>query len=203
MRAETAPTHCDVTIILLAAGTSNRMNGRDKLLEEIAGMPLLRLSAIACLGAGCPVRVVLPRDAAARHAALKGLDVTVIAVDAADPAQSLSLRAGLGGIASGAVVVALADMPDITGSDIARLIAGWNGQPDAILRAASEDGRPGNPVLFGHGHFAALAALSGDKGARGLIASAGGGTLLRLDGDRALVDLDTPEDWAVWRARRK
>ncbi|MEZ5755305.1 MAG: NTP transferase domain-containing protein [Paracoccaceae bacterium] len=47
-------------ILLLAAGSPPRMRGGDKLLEDVAGEPLLRRSARAALATGCPVTVTLP-----------------------------------------------------------------------------------------------------------------------------------------------
>ena len=50
------------TILLLAAGRSARMKGRDKLLEVVADQPLLRLMATRASKARVPVRVVLGPD---------------------------------------------------------------------------------------------------------------------------------------------
>ncbi|NBR54129.1 MAG: nucleotidyltransferase family protein, partial [Rhodobacteraceae bacterium] len=41
-------------ILILAAGKSSRMRGRDKHLEEIDGVPLLRRLALAALALGEP-----------------------------------------------------------------------------------------------------------------------------------------------------
>ena len=60
---------------------------------------------------------------------------------------------------------------------------------------------PGHPVLFGRRFFEALAGLTGDRGAREALREAGDFvTEVPTAGQRALVDLDTPEDWAAWHA---
>ena len=62
-------------ILILAAGSSSRMRGGDKLLEEVAGMPLLARITRAALDTGLPVTVALPPDRPARAGVLDGLAV--------------------------------------------------------------------------------------------------------------------------------
>ena len=59
-------------------------------------------------------------------------------------------------------------------------------------------GQPGNPVLWGRAHFAAMAELRGDEGARSLLI-ANRERLKRLDvgTDAVLQDIDTPEAYAA------
>jgi len=104
---------------------------------------------------------------------------------------------------SGAVLLVLADMPEITARDIYLMVSLHGQAPKAIVRAATRDGRPGHPVLFPADLLSDLAQLSGDEGARTVLRrEAGRVHLLPLADDRAAVDLDTPDDWAAWRARR-
>lgn len=189
------------TIILLAAGLSSRMKGRDKLLEDIDGQPLLRLMATRACKAGVPVRVVLGPGQDARRAALSDLAVEIVTA-ADDDGMAASIRAGVAGL-RGAVLIALADMPEITAQDLYLMISLGAHAPKTILQAATPDGRPGHPVLFPADLLPALAALNGDKGAKAILdAQAARLTLLPLADARATVDLDTPEDWAAWRQAR-
>lgn len=186
------------TILLLAAGASSRMRGADKLLEDVAGGPLLRVVAARCAKAG-RLRVVLPEGNAARAGMLDGLECEVVTVPAGGD-MSASLRAGVTGLA-GPVLVALADMPEVTAHDMHLMIALSRQAPDAILRAAGRDGTPGNPVLFPASLLKDLRQITGDKGARDLLQRhARKVRLVPLPGQNALTDLDTPEDWAAWRA---
>ncbi|NKX46488.1 nucleotidyltransferase family protein [Roseicyclus persicicus] len=189
------------TLLLLAAGSSSRMKGRDKLLEDMGGEPLLRLMARRATKAGVPVRVVLGPAQDARRAALDGLAVEIVEATGTD-GMAASIRAGVAGLA-GPVLVALADMPEITAQDLYLMLSLGAQSPGTILRAATQDGRPGNPVLFPADLVPELAQLTGDAGARDILKrEAARVALLPLQGDRAAVDLDTPEDWAAWRARR-
>ncbi len=190
----------ETALLLLAAGAARRMRGRDKLLEEVDGLPLLRERALACLAAGLgPVIVTLPPGDAARRAALAGLAVLPVEVTRATEGMGASLAAGAAAVPAGVagVMVLPADMPGITAGDMRRLAEAFDGA--GVLRGAGADGTPGHPVLFPAAALPRLAALSGDRGARDLAA---GARLVALPGRHALTDLDTPEDWAAWRARR-
>ncbi len=192
-------------ILVLAAGRATRMRGRDKLMEEVAGQPLLSERVATARATGAPVWVTLPprADRPGRWAALEGAGAGLIEVGDADNGMSASLRAGLAALPADcpALLVMLADMPEITTADITALLAPFDGT--TILRGASAEGHPGHPVLFPARDFPALAALTGDAGARDLLrAEAGRVRLVPLPARHALTDLDTPEDWAAWRAAR-
>ena len=191
-------------IALLAAGSSSRMRGRDKLLEEVDGMPLLRLAATRARATGCSVIVTLPEadrpHAAARGAALDGLDVQRIAVADAASGMSASFRA-LAAHVTGPLLVMLADMPEIDGACLARLIEAHAGMPDRVVRATASDGTPGQPVVFPARLVPAMADLAGDAGARALLRQEDVHGVA-LPGNAALTDLDTPEAWAAWRGAR-
>jgi hypothetical protein len=87
-------------ILLLAAGSSSRMRGADKLLERVDGVPLLLRQARVALAAGVPVIVTLPGDRPARTAALAGLDLVTVPVPDAALGLSASIRAGVRAAAS-------------------------------------------------------------------------------------------------------
>ena len=56
-------------------------------------------------------------------------------------------------------------------------------------------------LLAGRRHDQTLAGLTGDRGAREVLKEAAEFvTEVPTEGRGALVDLDTPEDWAEWRA---
>jgi len=85
-------------ILLLAAGSSSRMRGADKLMEPVEGVPLLLRQARVALATGAPVIVTLPPDRPARNAALAGLDLMTVPVP--DAAQGLSADLILHGTAA-------------------------------------------------------------------------------------------------------
>lgn len=194
----------DLPILLLAAGQSRRMGGRDKLMEPVAGAPLLRVMAKRACDAGLgPVIVALPPASHPRHAALEGLPVRRIAVPDAAEGLSASLKRGLRALpdAAPAVMILLADLPDLTREDIRAVAQAIDLKSDTLIwRGATPEGAPGHPVIVRRALFPELAALSGDQGAQPVIRRhAGRVALVPLPGRHALNDLDTPEDWAAWR----
>ncbi|MEW9920717.1 NTP transferase domain-containing protein [Marimonas sp. MJW-29] len=195
-------------IILLAAGSSSRMRGRDKLLEEVDGVPLLRLQALKAIAAsGGPVIVALPPAPHPRYAALKGLDVALVPVPDATEGMNASLRAAFAALPGDApcAMVLLADLPDLTAQDLMRVGGAVDLQTDTLVwRGVTETGAPGHPIVFRSDLFPVFASLTGDSGGREVIARAKGRVkLIPLAGTRARNDLDTPEDWADWRAQRE
>ncbi|MEL7464893.1 MAG: molybdopterin-binding/glycosyltransferase family 2 protein [Pseudomonadota bacterium] len=204
---EIAAKRPKVSALLLAAGSSSRMRGADKLMEDVGGEPLIRRSARRLLASGADEAIVVLRPGdEARRAALEGLDCRIVENPLAAEGMGASIRAGMAEIAAEAeaALIALADMPEIATADFDRLIAAYDAEEGReIVRAATSDRRAGNPVLFGRRFFEPLRALEGDEGARSLLAAhAELVRLVSLTGEHARIDLDTPEDWAAWRKGR-
>jgi molybdenum cofactor cytidylyltransferase len=194
-----------VSALVLAAGQSRRMGGRDKLVEPVGGVPLLRHVALALGASGADETVVvLPPEPGARLSALEGLDLRTAPNPRAAEGMGTSIAAGVTAVRpdADAVLIVLADMPDLRGADFDRLIAAFDpGEGRAIVRAVAEGGKPGHPVLFGRRFFELLRGLEGDRGARALIEDYPEFVVdVGLPGAAAATDLDTPEDWAAWRA---
>ena len=193
-------------ILLLAAGQSRRMRGRDKLMEPIEGQTLLRRMAGRAVAAGLgPVYVALPPPPHPRYGTLSGLDLTPVEVPDAAEGMSASLRRALAVLPSAvpAAMILLADLPDLTSQDLRTVAQAVQlGSPHQIWRGAAR-GRPGHPVVIARPLFAQLMTLSGDTGAQPVLqANRSKMALVSLPGNHALNDLDTPEAWADWRAGR-
>ncbi len=191
-------------ILILAAGRASRMRGADKLLEPVAGQPLLRRQVRLALATGLPTHLVLPPDRPLRHAAIAGLPVACVTAERAADGMAESLKAGLSALPPGApVMLFLADLPEIDAEDLAAMAAAHKARPDAIIRATSAAGQPGHPVVFPAWLRGELLALDGDEGARRVLQRHASQTqFLPLPGNHATTDLDTPEDWADWRRRK-
>ena len=201
----------NIAILLLAAGASSRMAGRDKLMEEVDGAPLLsRICRRAAL-TGLPCYVTVPSLAHPRVAATG--TASVIEVPDASEGMAASIRTGVAALPreTEAVMILPCDMPDLETQDLLHLAAHFHSpvshspvshsRDGAVLRATASDGTPGHPVIFPQNCFAALSQINGDQGARAGLA-APEVELVALPGKRAVTDLDTPEAWARWRAAR-
>jgi CTP:molybdopterin cytidylyltransferase MocA len=195
-----------VHILILAAGASSRMRGADKLLQPVAGQPLLRQIANVAVATGCPVTVTLPPTAPARAAALDGLALRRLPIPDAAEGMSRSLVRGVRSLTADpqdGLMVLPADMPGFTTDALVTLIHAFQADPTRILRGVTEDGQPGHPAIFPCDLWPALAEVTGDEGGRAVLRENQGRVrVIPLPGPMALLDLDTPEDWAAWRAQQ-
>ncbi|MBU3035242.1 nucleotidyltransferase family protein [Tritonibacter mobilis] len=200
-----SPTSGDanLVILLLAAGASTRMRGGDKLMESVAGQPLIAHLAQQARATGFSLFVTLPDLDHPRAGAIHG--AKLIPVPDTDQGMSASIRAGVANLPdqTAGVMILPADMPEITTADFRTLSDQFDGPNGTILRASSVDDHgqphPGHPVLFPRRCFHALKTLTGDSGAKALL-RVESVKHIPLPGRHALTDLDTPEDWAAWRA---
>lgn len=177
------------------------MRGADKLLQPVFGQPILRLVAQRALQVTPYVGVTLRPEHVERQQALSGLPVNILPVKDASEGMAASLRAGASwALAQNteALMIALPDMPDITANDMRDLIAAQVHQPNHPMRASTVDGQPGHPVILPCGLLHELEKLVGDAGAKSLFSNHPV-HLHPLPGQRAVLDLDTPEQWAMWR----
>ena len=157
--------------VVLAAGASTRFGGQ-KLLAPLDGTPVVRWSVEALLAADlAEVVVVLGRDAVEVRAAVVGLPVRCVVNPAYGEGMSTSLRAGIGALGSvvRAAVVALGDQPRV-GPAVVRALCDAYRHTRQPLVVPSYAGARGNPVLVDRSLFGELLAVTGDEGARGVIA---------------------------------
>ncbi|MEX0320298.1 MAG: NTP transferase domain-containing protein [Ruegeria sp.] len=196
----------EIPIILLAAGQSSRMGGTDKLMQQVDGIPLLRRAAGIARQVG-PVFVALPPQPHPRYSALSGLDVGIVEVPDAAEGMNASLRRAIAALPeqTPAAMILLADLPDLTVEDLQTTLYAVSKFPACkIWRGATEDGKPGHPVIFHRSLFPELIALTGDNGAHSVTRRHPENVhLVPLPGQRARLDLDTPADWQDWRNRKR
>lgn len=169
-------------------------------MEMVDGIPQIVRAARAGIDAGLETIVAVPCPSGARGSALSELPVRIVEVVDADEGMGASLRAASAALPpeAEAAIVLPADMPEIDAADITAVAGAFSG--DEVIRGASGS-IAGHPVLFPRRLFPMLTRLSGDRGARDVLANKEV-RLIRLPGAHALTDLDTPEAWAEWRACR-
>ena len=180
------------------------MRGRDKLMEQIDGVPLIRRQAemarAACSG---PLIIALPPRPHARFATLEGIDAILLPVPDAAEGMNASLRCAFAALPqeAPAAMVLLCDLPDLTESDLKTVAGAVDLNSDTVIwRGATQTGQAGHPIIFAAPLFGLFASLTGDSGGREVVRHAGENVaLIALPGNRVRRDLDTPEDWADWR----
>ena len=190
-----SPPRCG--LVILAAGASRRM-GSPKQLIEIDGRPLLVRAIEAALAAPVwPVVVVLGANATAIRPVIGHLPVLVVDNPAWAEGMASSIREGVATLrqfsrALDAAVLALCDQPGFSAATVESLLATHRATGRGIV-AARYSGRLGAPALFTRAHFPALAALTGEEGARDLL-NADPARVAAVDLPELARDLDTPED---------
>jgi len=184
--------------VLLAAGASRRF-GAPKLLQDVNGRPLLRVSAEALLDSVDALVVVVPAGDEPYGRALRGLDARVIVNAEAARGMATSLACALDAVPAEAeaAIVALADSPP--SPDVLRRLAARHGEGGASIVAPSYRGVLAPPVLFARAVFAELRALRGDQGAR-VVVERVPDRVARIELDAPPPeDVDTPADLARLR----
>lgn len=182
-----------VEAIVLAAGASRRFGEANKLLREVAGVPIIKRVIAAVQGAEIPVCVITGWQQERIAAAV----APVPTCWNPDWEQGLgsSLAAGAASCQSGsAILVVLGDMPGVR-SDVIQSLMNQLGDQKGTIVVPVYDANPGvwgHPVLFSTDYREALLALSGDHGARMLLQTCS--NLIEVPVSGSLEDIDRPED---------
>ena len=185
------------TVIVLAAGQGSRFGAATHKLAQALGETSVLAATIGhALASGLHVVVVTTASfAATARSSVAARDVVVLPEVGSGPAGSLGMGASIAaGVncrphAHGWLVLP-GDMPTVQPASLQAVARGLDDHPVVY---AQHRGRRGHPVGFAAELYSELAALSGDEGARRLIARypAYG---LELDDPGVLVDIDTPHD---------
>lgn len=182
--------------ILLAAGTSSRM-GRNKLLLELDGEPLLRRAARRAIEAGLsPLVVVLGPEADRARAVLEGVPFREVLNPGFEAGITSSLHAGLAAVPddAAALVVMLADMPRVTSEMLAGLLQRYRAGT-APLVISDYEGVNAPPMLYDRSLFGELAAMPGPGCGRQVVKRHRDEADVCTWPAAALADVDVPEDY--------
>jgi molybdenum cofactor cytidylyltransferase len=191
-----AKTVSGIAVAVLAAGRGTRL-GADaaKPLLEWHGRPLVAWATDAALRSGLAPVVLVTGYRGAEVAATAPDEVTVVDNAAWHAGIASSLGAALATLAPmaevGAVCVGLADQPRVGPDAYRRLAAAY--RDGATFAVATYGGVRANPVLLARSLWDEARALTGDEGARVLMASH---TVVDVpcDGTGSPADVDTYED---------
>jgi molybdenum cofactor cytidylyltransferase len=187
--------------ILLAAGSGARFGGA-KLLTPLpaathgvgAGTAIGVASCLHMLSALPEVVAVVRPGDSILESQLRAAGARVVVCARADEGMGASLSCGVAAAADAdGWIVALADMPWISPATVAVVAEALRDGADIV--ATSHIGVRAHPVGFARRHYAALAALSGDEGAKSILAAHRDRVQLIEVTDAGVVrDVDTPAD---------
>jgi molybdenum cofactor cytidylyltransferase len=193
----------EIAALVLAAGAATRFRAAvgeggpaTKLVALFNGKPLVRHVVEAALASSsCNVIVVTGHARLDVEAALNGLPVQFVHNENFASGIASSLRAGVSTLrAIDGALVLLADMPMVSPALINAMIDAASRHPEAKAIVPKFGGQRGNPVLITKALFPAVAHLTGDVGAKFLLAAAGEDVVEVEFPDAAVVfDVDTPQ----------
>jgi molybdenum cofactor cytidylyltransferase len=171
----------------------------NKLLEPFAGEPVIVSVVRAALESGASSVIVVTGHEAPRIAeALRGFDVALVHNPHFAEGMSTSFRAGIGGLDetyAGALIM-LGDMPQVSVADLKALLGAFAAANDRrAICVPVRGGRRGNPVLWGAAHSPDLLQITGDVGAKQLLAARGDDVIeVQAESDGIFADIDAPAD---------
>ncbi|MBI5917674.1 MAG: nucleotidyltransferase family protein [Bacteroidetes bacterium] len=188
----------NIAILLLAAGSSTRME-QPKQLLKFRDKTLLEHVVAEALSTSCrPVVVVLGAWFHEIQPAIAHLPVQIVRNINWEDGMSSTIACGMAYLLknhpdTAAILLLLCDQPFVDAGILNELVKKWqtSGQP---IVAAAYDGTFGVPALFDRSCFEELSELSGRQGAKSLMTAHPGevATVYFRDGS---IDLDTPEDY--------
>lgn len=200
------PPELRFSAIVLAAGTSSRMGGPNKLLLPVGGEPVIRRSVRTVLAAGMQETVVVTGHQGREvMKVLADLPVTLQTNLRYEDGQMRSVAAGVAALAQAtdAIVVCLGDMALLQPQDLRELMAVYAGRAGACsIVIPRHGGERGNPIVFAASYAPEVAAGRKLIGCRKLAQQYPEETWYHEAAhDRFTCDIDLPGDYERTLAR--
>ncbi len=169
-----------LTSVLLVAGSSRRFGSGNKLLQNWKGLPLCVHALNSLIESQSDNILIvtgyqheLVQTALITHCepAFTTRRVRVVHNHAFNDGMGSSIAFGMHQVdqSTGAVLVCLGDMPNVSPEIINALIATWQENPDFLAYVPTFADERGNPVLLSSELFDELGKLTGDRGAKDLL----------------------------------
>ena len=194
------------TVIVLAAGLGSRFAGTGNKLEQLLADESSGIAAAVmshtlrhALASGLPVLVITTAELAPlAHEDVAARDVLVVPKAAPTRGRGMgdSIAAGVAARSDSPGWLLLpADMPRVKPSTLQAVAQALSGHSVAF---AQHGGRRGHPVGFSAELYSELIGLTGDEGARRMVARYPS-FAVEVDDPGVLIDIDTTEDLDVQR----
>ena len=196
-----------VEILILAAGQSKRMKGQNKLLKNLNGKPLIEyVVSESVKSRASVVSIIIQENNINLQNFLDSFPIKILKAQTDHIGIGHSISKGIELIEKNkpeGILILLGDMPDIKSKHLDLMINQFRKNPsNYILRASSENLKPGNPVLFPKIYYNLLKELKGDQGAKIMLNNYVKETKhIKLPKMAALTDLDTQEEFDEWKAK--
>ncbi len=191
----------DLSGIVLAAGRSSRMEGTNKLLLPWQEQCVLQVvvERICAVGLG-EVVVVTGHQRVEVEEALSRYPVRLVHNPDFAEGMAASIRVGVeAAVGEEGYLFALGDMPQVAGKTMLKVVEALKSRE--AIAVPVRDGRRGHPVAIGSAHRDALLALTGDRGARPVLAKNAAHIVdVPVEDEGIFVDVDTRESYRAERS---
>ena len=183
----------EIAILILAAGSSSRM-GKVKQLLPYKHTTLLGWAIEQALeSVADEVICVLGAEVNLIEKSIQSYDVKTIYNENYKDGLSSSIALGIENLQNTkAVLIMLADQPNISSNFLNRLLEKYSIQPNKII-ASNYGNSVGVPAVFPKKYYPDLLKLKGDKGARNVL-SKFDVVIVKIE-PHSLLDIDTLEDY--------
>lgn len=184
-----------VSAIIMAAGFSNRMKDKNKLLVSINGKRIIEYVVESCLNSNFEEVIIVYKDDEIKEIAKK-YNIKSSYNDNSQKGQSTSLICGLKEVSdnSDGCMLVLGDMPFVNSEIMNALIKSFDNVHDRISVPFYNEKR-GNPVLIGRDYYNELLNIQGDIGARNIVSKYSSKLCkVQVNNDLANMDVDNYDD---------
>ena len=196
-----------ISAILLAAGESKRMEGENKLIKEINGIPLIKHAIKNILGSAIDELIIIlgHEKLLIENIITKNKKIKFIYNENYKNGISSSIKIGLNHISknSEAFFICLGDMPNVNQNIYNKLIKSkYNYNKKLISDRKKEiiipvfEEKEGNPILFSRFMREKIMNIDGDYGAKKIIEENKNKILyVPIKSNGITLDFDTKEDF--------
>lgn len=190
----------NIAIIILAAGCSKRMGATNKLLININGSPIINYVIEAAINSFAnEIIVVTGHESELIRNNLKSYKNKIKFIHNPNYTDGMSgsLCKGIDALSYNVdgAIFCQADMPLLHTHHFNRLIAAFSKGNDSSICTPTHKNQRGNPVLWGRSHFMKFKNLTGDTGAKHLLAhNSEHITEVIMNDDATLIDIDTRDE---------
>ena len=186
--------------IVLAAGSSSRMEGANKLLLPWQKQCVLQVAVERICEVGLSeVIVVTGHQRTEVEEALSRYPVRLVHNPDFAEGMASSIRVGVeAAVGEQGYLFTLGDMPQITGKTMLKVAEALKSRETIAVPVCN--GRRGHPVAIGSAYREGLLALTGDQGARPVLAKNAVSVVeVPVEDEGIFVDVDTPESYRAAR----
>jgi len=186
-----------ISAILLAAGQSKRMNGKNKLTKEIQGIPLIKLSVKNILASSINELIIVLgyQKEIIEKLIDKNEKIKFVLNKNFESGMASSIKTGLKNLSekTEAFFICLGDMPMVNKKIYNHLIS-CRKKKDIIV--PTYNNIQGNPVLFSKSMRPSIMTINGDIGAKKILELNIGKMLkVKIDDINITRDLNTKNDF--------